>query len=94
MEKEQLYNCRTQLIEPDWSSFTALTIIGMSDYDGRSEITEGGCDNSFWCVFGIDHDGMLDPITDCTTQWMAGACAERLVEISNLPLKAFETLDT
>lgn len=90
MEKEQLFNCRTNEAEPDWSQFTHLTIQAMADFDGRSEIAEEGTDASFWCVLGVTKDGLYDPITDCTTLWMAGAVAQALCDLSKLPLEKVE----
>ncbi len=80
-----LFNCCTKNAAPDWSRFSGLTVVAMADYDGRSEVAEPGQDVDFWCIFGIDHDGMFEPITDCTTLWTADACMARLAEISNLP---------
>lgn len=83
----QLYNCCTDNAAPDWSRYVALTIVAMSDFDGRSEMTEPGCDPSFWCVFGVDKDDLYEPITDCTTREMAHAMGAALADISGLKLR-------
>lgn len=85
-----LYNCRTRNLAPDWSKYVALILKPMADFDGRSEIAEPGCDVNFYCVFGIDTNGMYEPITDCTTPAMANLCIAELARLSGLPVNSEE----
>lgn len=84
-----LFNCQTDCIAPDWSRYASLMIGGtrnLSDDPDETEMTGGqSLDTAqFFTVYGRDHDGLLDAITDCETARDALSVAAQLSIASGL----------
>jgi hypothetical protein len=86
MEKEQLFNCCTDLSEPEWSLFEALEIVPMMDNNGESSEAESADTPDFWSIIAHTKQGDFEPITDCTTRAMADCVATVLCGRSGLNL--------
>lgn len=82
----QLYNCQTGLNEPDWRGFTSLEIGGCKDDDGSTDWGIPFDEAEFFTIYGRDHDGMAEAITDIPRDGAVLQIAAHLARRSRLPL--------
>lgn len=85
----QLFNCCTELAEPDWNEFTSLELGACRteiDENG-GEWTAGGLsrdDADFFTVYARNRDGEAEAITDIDTYLGACLILAELARISDL----------
>lgn len=85
----QLFNCCTELAEPDWNEFTSLEIgaCRIEIDETGAEWTAGGLsrdDAEFFTIYGRNQDGEAEAITDIETYLGGCLILAELVRISEL----------
>lgn len=97
IDAPRLFNCCTDLAEPDWSRFERLEIVGC-----RTEHTEYGDEGTicgqdinhaeFFTVFGWCPNNGYEPITDALTPGEIMRVAALLGVLSSLPVEIATSL--
>jgi hypothetical protein len=85
-----LFNCQTDCIAPDWSRYASILIGGTRNLsDDPDETQMVGAQSigeaQFFTIYGRDHEGLLDAITDCETARDVLAVGAQLAALSGLP---------
>lgn len=92
-ENGRLFNCCTDCQAPDWSQFSWLETGGCTTETNPvtgQEWTNGGEPDDvaeFWTVYGRLKEGGCEAITDCYTRAEVDSVAQRLSELSGLPIQ-------
>lgn len=90
--RDELFNCCTNLEEPNWSRFSNLELGGCIDVAGEREgsAIEGGISRTeaeFFTVYRRLNEGGCEAITDCASIEGAESVAAVLCRRSSLTLE-------
>jgi hypothetical protein len=83
--EDELFNCCTGGVAPDWTQFKSLEIGGCRDEGGNTIGLLPDDKAEFWTIYARHHSGEAEAITDCKTREQAEKVLRVLAAISGLP---------